>query len=310
MRKYSEMAVILRYSTSVWGASKTDRETSDEVTTTKKASRRSGRFVKHLLGGECPELKTIQNHVQSFHVWVRANTFPSPVKGEVIVPVEKLVETIRQCKQYEREFTGLVDQFLDKYEEIVEQAKTNLGDLFDHDSYPTKEQLRKKFDFDFNVVPIPEASNFSRKLGVDSFIEALTDDYDRRMDEVFSEGEEHLVGLVRDRLLKLHDALVDYVPEGKGSGAALNRRAFQATLRDLETVQSLNIRKNHDIMKWCGEARRIIEGQPASSFRNNSMIRTHAIQELEELLTEMGVEFKKEEKPQEIENFSDLFAHL
>lgn len=321
MTKMNDLAMILNYSTSVWGASKTDREVSREVLTSKGAEDRAGKFTKHLLGGSCPELEAIRSHVHQFQTWLRAATFPSSMmgRGSCIVPNGKLLEICQECRRYEQQFSLLVQQFIDKYDDIVIEAKRKLANLAT-DEYPSKQAVRNKFDFRFHVMPIPEAAQFDRKLGFDEFEQALADQYEREIAKTCQEGEEQLIEMLKARLLKFHNALITYTGEGRGSGAILSQKVTDAALDEVKNIKSLNFRKRQDISQWCGQAIQIL-GKSARELRVNPIVRDRSRQQLEELLINMGVEIPNTVTPAIITadepaveasrdfSYADLFSH-
>lgn len=317
--KMTDLAVILNYSTSVWGASKTDQAVSKEVLQSKNAEDKAGKFTKHLLGGTCPELEAIRSHVHQFQTWLRTTTFPSSMmgRGSCIVPNMKLMEICQECRRYEIQFNTLVQKFIDRYDDIVVEAKRKLADLAT-DDYPSKQAVRGKFAFRWYVMPIPNSSDFDRKLGLDELEQALSDQYARELKETVEEGEEVLIKILQQRLLKFYDALITYKGEGRGSGASLSQKVVDAAYDEVKNVKSLNLRQRQDINQWCGRALQIL-GESAREFRVNPVVREQARVQLAELLINMGVEIPDtvtpamivEEEQVEPQSFSyaDLFSH-
>lgn len=54
----------------------------------------------------------------------------------------------------------LVQTFLDEYVELREKARFDLNDLFDENEYPMPEVVRAKFTCSFEVMPLPDTSDF------------------------------------------------------------------------------------------------------------------------------------------------------
>lgn len=311
----TNVAVILNYSTSVWGASKTDREISDEVLQSKGASRKAGKFTKHLLGGTCHELEAIRNHVHEFRTWIQNAAFPSQGLGRatVIVPHNKLLEICQVCRRYQNEFYSLVEVFVSRYEDIVSEAKESLAQLA-ADDYPTKSQLLRKFNFDFYVMPIPKGAEFDKKLGLDELEQALADQYESKLEQTYREGEEQLASMLQKKLTQIYNSLTAYVGEGRGSGAILSKRVFDAALDEVKHIKSLNFRNKQDINRWCTEAIRIF-GRRANEYRSNLLARQQAKREIESVLVSMGVDIPitPDEEPEVVTetmsefNYADLF---
>lgn len=309
-KNYNELAMVLNYTSSVWGASKTDREVSDEIIEQKRATtKKAGRFVKHLLAGDCPELKAMTNHVQDFRSWIRSVAFPASnmVRGSVIVPNGKILEIAQECRRFQVQFGNLVQVFLDRYEEIVENAKAQLVDLA-ADDYPSKEAVRHKFDFKFWFSPIPESSDFANKLGITELEQMLQDQYDKQIETTFKDGEDRLREILKARLMKMHEALTNFTGNGKGSSTALNERAIEAAREEFEGVRSLNLRGSQDIRSWSSRALQIMSRQ-GREYRNSAPLRHQTAEEIETLLADMGhVIYHRVEERAPSTSYADLFT--
>lgn len=288
MTTMADLAVILKYSTAVWGASKTDKAVSQEVLTSKHAEEKSGKFTKYLLGGTCLELEVIRLHVHQFQTWLRTNTFPSDMmgRGSCIVPNGKLMDICKECRRYENEFAVLVQNFIDKYDDIVIEAKRKLADLAT-DQYPSKELVRTKFSFSWFAMPIPPSSNFDGRLGLSELEEVLANQYSQQLNEALEEGESHLRNMLKARILKFHTALVNYKGEGRGSGAALSQAVISSAFDEITNVKSLNFRNHQDINQWCENAL-ILFSKSAKEYRTVFETREWATSQAAELLISMG----------------------
>lgn len=298
--RFSSLAMVLTYSTSVWGATKTDRETTEEITTTKRASSRSGKFVKHLLGGGCAELKAIQNHVMSFRTWIKTTTLPYTA-GAVLMPIGQVLPILRQVKKFKEEFYVLVDQFVEQYEQIVEKAKVDMGDLFNEDVYPTKSQVRRKFDFHYMVSPIPESNQFDSRLRFQELEKELAKQYELQMEEKFQAAEQTLIDRLAAKLNHVYTSMKNY--SGEGNGRSLSSATINSAVTELASIKSLNIRSNADVNRWCDEAAEILSLK-GSDYRNNSITRVHAMNSLKRLLDEIGYDSDSNQ----ITSFAELLA--
>lgn len=284
----SDIAVLLNYSTSVWGASKTDRQVSEEVLRSKGATSRAGKFTKNLLGGTCHELEAIRTLVAEFQAWIRRATFPSQSMGRasVIVPNNKIVEICEKCREYQGRFASLVNDFIDKYEEIVEEARLSLAQLA-KDDYPSKEELLSKFSFEFYIAPIAKAADFDSKLGLTELEDMLTQQYESKLHETLKGGEAQLINMIKGRAHKMYESLSKF--EGK-RGATISQATLDAAIDEIRNVQSLNFRNRTDINEWCQSLlQTLVRG--AAHYRGSLICRQEGMAEVRALLLSMGEVF-------------------
>lgn len=298
----NEVAVLLFYSTSVWGASKTDRQVSDEVLRSKGVAAKAGKFTKNLLGGTCHELEAIRTLVAEFQVWIRRTSFPSQRLGRasVIVPNGKLIETCEKCREYQQRFAVLVNEFIEKYEEIVEEARLSLAQLA-KDDYPSKEELLEKFNFDFCVAPI--GKEFDKKLGLDQIHDVLTQQYEDALAQTLKSGETQLINMIKARVRKVYEALSTF--EGK-RGSTISQATLDAAVEEIKNVRSLNCRDRLDIDGWCQQALKTME-RDAAYYRGSLTARQEGMSELETLMLNMGEPLRTHEQVVSSGSYDHLF---
>ena len=137
-----------------WSATKTDIGISNEVTTGKKATEQSGRFVKNLLSGN-PIHKSIKNYQEHIRKWLVSSAYQWS-KTQYLLPSLQLEEWSAQYKQHEENFNDLVDKFCGQYDSIKSNMKFEHGDMYNEEDYPNVEQVRKMYRMRLSVAEVPE----------------------------------------------------------------------------------------------------------------------------------------------------------
>ena len=164
----STSAMLVSIDMHTWSATKTDIGISNEVTTGKKATEQSGRFVKNLLSGN-PIHKSIKNYQEHIRKWLVSSAYQWS-KTQYLLPSLQLEEWSAQYKQHEENFNDLVDKFCGQYDSIKSNMKFEHGDMYNEEDYPNVEQVRKMYRMRLSVAEVPEHDfrcNISKALADD-----------------------------------------------------------------------------------------------------------------------------------------------
>lgn len=280
--KLSDHVFVLNLSISVWGAQETDREVSDEVLAAKMANHKAGRFIKNILGGSCKELEAMQKFCASFRSKIKSITIPQG-NSRFVFPVAETRKIMGIVKKGEREFDELVNSFIENYSNILEDARVNSGALLKEDQFPSVTQVERKFKFNYRVEPLPESNGFDTAFNLEGFEENLKEDFQSKIEEMFSNNERILMARLAKRVRVIEHSMSAY----EGKPRQLGKDVLFNTLSEVEIVRSLNVRQNPDIINWCDRIA-LIASKEAVEYRKNVIERQAAIRDLNILLREMS----------------------
>lgn len=162
----SSSALIVELNISAWSGRKKDKRASEEVTTSHQAKRGVANVNKALLP-DCAELTAISKHVSNARNLHYSMTVPWSQSGLALVPVSVYFDYHHAMTGEQNTFYTLVEEFLDAYEWELSKAQVSLGSLFNRDEYPTRGQLERRFSFNINYLPVPEAGDFRVDLATE-----------------------------------------------------------------------------------------------------------------------------------------------
>jgi hypothetical protein len=214
-----------------WTARKLDKSTTDEVLAYKQAgSKGAARVNKHLLAGR-PELESINQFVGAIRTYIYDVTLPWSDSGLRLLTTAKFMEFNQRIAEYEDKFNELVDDFVDAYPHLITAQAMALGDMFNRNEYPTPDDIKHRFDFRVNYMPVPTSGDFRVDVGNDA-----QEDLRKKLAQLADERIEHAMSDIKtrlkDHLKRMSDRLtVDYM------GQKAQPRMFHASL--LETAQEL-----------------------------------------------------------------------
>jgi hypothetical protein len=204
-------ALLAEFNVSQWTARKLDKSTTDEIIHSKNAANKgAARVNKHLLAGRS-ELENISKHVGAVRTYFYTNTIPWSDSGIRLLPSAKFIEFDARMTQFETEFVTLVDDFIDTYPTLITAQAMALGDMFDRDEYPSADELKCKFRFAINYMPVPSAGDFRVDIGNEAQKELQT-----KLSKLADERIEHAMTDIKmrlkDHLVRMADRLtVDYI---------------------------------------------------------------------------------------------------
>ena len=118
---------------------------------------RKDKFVSRLVPKGA--LKEIQQVARSIRKYNDTYTLPWASNGVRIMQADRLFEHTQKLNELRQEFNNAVDRFLARYDEYFQWAQLS-DPLFNKDLYPSKNNLRSKFDVHVDLLPFPAVADF------------------------------------------------------------------------------------------------------------------------------------------------------
>lgn len=201
--------VLVTLNISVWDANRQDRRVSALVADANEVKdKRLCRLRKSLL----PKTEVMDRvfaviraartfHYENTHAWMH--------DGPRILPTSNFDAYMKQMRAYKADFEAAVLDFLAQYDDIRKEAEGVLGKLYDAADYPDGAYLRRRYDFDMKVQPMP-ASGSLLELGLqDAEAEAFQKKLEADMAETFQRANRRMWEELYERLEKLYSKLAD-----------------------------------------------------------------------------------------------------
>ena len=224
-------AMLVEVNVRQWTARKLDKTTTEEVLIGKSAgSKGAARVNKNLLAGR-PELETINQCVGAIRTYLYDVTLPWSDSGLRLLTTAKFMEFNQRMQDFEDKFNALVDDFVTTYPTLITAQAMALGDMFNRNEYPTPDDIKHRFDFRVNYMPVPTSGDFRVDVGNDAQAE-LQNKLAKLADERIENAMGDIKTRLKDHLKRMSDRLtVDY------TGHKAQPRMFHASL--LETANEL-----------------------------------------------------------------------
>ncbi len=225
----STSAVLVEMNIGVWTANKVDRSATATVTTDNAAVRNAAQVRKNLMAGTT-QRKEIADYAAASRVWHSSQTLPWSDRGSRLLPTSLFLDYKTEANLRRNTFNALVDAFLQDYPQLVQQAQTHMGTLFDANDYPDVEEIKDKFSFRLVFSPVPEAGDFRLDIP-SSELEAIKASYNNDFADRVFDATGSLWKQLHDMLLSMSTKL----QEEEGD-EAVKRRYHDSFLDNADTL--------------------------------------------------------------------------
>ena len=209
--KLSDKALLVQLSIRQWTARKYDKKVTMDVAAAHGVDISVGRYNKSLL-----PMNDYLDHVhkKSTHIRTKfyANTLPWGMDGMQILPSANYLTFMTDFRKEANEWKALVDTFMQAYPQLKLDAQrlmtgTRLESLYREEDYPDEDDLRRKFDIDLAVFPVPDG-DFRTSLAEDE-IAGIRADIERRVAESSGAAMKEVWQRLFDKVQHIAEKLAD-----------------------------------------------------------------------------------------------------
>lgn len=276
-------ALLVEFNAPVWTARKLDKNTTDEVVSSKNAAAKdAARVNKHLLAGR-QELEVIQAHIGAARTYVYENTLPWSDSGIRLLPTKKFMEFNDRMGKFEEEFAQLVKVFINVYPSLITAQAMALGDMFNRNDYPSPQEIAHKFSFRVNYMPVPTAGDFRIDVGNEAQAELqkkLSALADERVAAAMADARGRLKAHLDRMMERLHVEEVN----GKQRKGRIHTSLIEGGLELCEALKSLNLTNDITIEAARVELERLLRTVDAEDLRKNIEARTEIRAQVAEIV--------------------------
>lgn len=269
----SEKAMLTKLSICQWSARKHDKGATKEVISNHNASEGSGKFSKVLI--EKSAIKSIQTAANSARTFHYHNTLPWDDSGFRILPSKNFTKYSDGMRGLKSDFDRAVTDFLCDYPWFRENAKNQLGSLFNPSDYPDDSKIASKFSFENEINPLPDSRDFRVSL--------QSNEVDRIKQNIENKVNNNVNAAINDLWNRLYDA-VNHMAVKLSDKDAIFRNSLINNLCDLcDLLPALNITDDPKLE----EMRREIESRLCTfepdQLRDNDIERKKAATEADSI---------------------------
>jgi len=270
-----------------WGARRTDRKATRDVISAAGAASNAGRFNKWLIDPKA--LAGVQAAVSAARQEHAEYTLPWCNDGTRILPADAFLIYSEKMQRHRESFESEVALFLDGYQSLANDAQRHLGSLFDRRDYPGVAELRRRFAWSVDILPMPDASDFRVELG-DSHVAAIKARIEQSTQDALSVAMGDTWTRLHGVVSKMVERLGSYKPAASGEKAqGIFRDSLVDNIRELvEVLPLLNIAGDANLSAMIDRARAELCEHSAGELRDDSAARNEVAEAAESIMADMA----------------------
>lgn len=227
-------AIKVKLNISAWKGMKKDSQVEGEVAAAHKIKGKAGKWQGNLFPACDEELKMILDAETALRGLYYSKTRKWN-DNEQILTSEQFLPFVEEMSKLRGLFEQRVDTFLNVYDERVEQAMQNRGSLASRIDYPTKDEVKEKFEVRLQFFPLEDSGDFRLEIpeeAEEKLVKQLDEGVAERLQECMKDSKERLVKALQNALINLNKV--------KGSGRY--RGEWYTNLQELlEVAESFNL---------------------------------------------------------------------
>lgn len=162
----STRALLASLHISTWSARKFDKKTTLHVNDLAGADKEAGRYNKHLLSGAVAH-KAVLEAAQAARDLHYRETLPWADEGKRLLPTANFDAYSAAMRVRRSAFDLAVNNFLDEYPALRDQARGKLGTLFDEKDFPPTREVAARFAWAVTFDPVPAQGDVRLDLPAD-----------------------------------------------------------------------------------------------------------------------------------------------
>jgi hypothetical protein len=218
--------------------------------------------------------KEYTDRIQKFESSVRNNfvnnlTLPWERGGTCLLPTRVIDKFMSGIGQLRQEYDQLVAEFLEKYEDIVADAKIRLNGDFDASRYPSREDVSSCFRMEVSYSPLPSGGDYR----IESSKEIL--------DELVAETERAADAKLESARSTLRQRLIDAVQHLSDRCKAINEsdkaKWFETNITNvtdlIDLIPSMLIGDDAELMDAVKSAREMLTSVDSDLIKGNESVR-------------------------------------
>lgn len=211
-----DKAMLSTLSVSAWTARKFDRDATKETVKANDATESAGRFNKLLVEKSAlAPLEKISGSARNYHYEA---TMPWSDNGARLLPAALFMEYMAKIGKFKADYDSAVETFISNYNEHVEAARRQLGNMFKQSDYPLASDIRNRFKMSVAIDPVPAGHDFRVDIG-DTQAAAIRAEIEQRAELQLQAAVRDIYERISEVAGRMAERLTAYKPGSDGERA-------------------------------------------------------------------------------------------
>lgn len=287
--KLANHALLVALTVSKPSFRKHDKKATRELLDSHQSQAGMARVNKLLIAKKGTPLEKVETAFNAIRTTHYARTLPWAENARILSTKGYMdyCNELRVLKQ--KAFDILDTEFLPVYDSLVNDAKYQLGDMFDSTEYPTAQELRQRYKAEFSFLPLPNTDDFRIDLAqdqVDRIKQHIQATCDANLATATDKVVERLVTVVKNMM----NSLDDY---GTMEDGRKRKKSFKDSLVGnitelCDLMPTLNITGDQTIDALTEEVRQQLTRYSPQVLRENAQARQETAEKAEKILEKMN----------------------
>jgi hypothetical protein len=262
---------------------KLDREVSNEVNLQKGAALDASRTNKQLIDKDA--LKAIKKTQAQCKIYHDHMTLPYVDRGPRLLPTLKYLEYTEKMNGYINDIEIAKNDFLEHYNDYVEEQRVRLGEMFKANDYPDVSAIREAFGASITFYPLPDSSQLVKLAGVNKQDMAkIKKQVKQSLEEKTKEAMAEVWNRVYTAIKKLHGALT----REKGK---LHQSLVDTLVEFIELIPALNITGDKNLNKVVKQIQKDLVNYDMKVYKAAPDLKQDTADKAEKLMKQMEAYF-------------------
>jgi F0F1-type ATP synthase membrane subunit b/b' len=282
-------AMLVDLNIKSWTANITDRNMSDEVNVIKNATAKVAKVTKNLFAGTSL-LADINKFDASIRLWHQSQTLPWSDRGARLLAAANFFNYKQTLSHYEMQRNDMVEEFKDRYEDLVKEAENVLVDMFVASDYPPKHEIIHSFSFRYSFLPVPAAGDFRVDVGNEA-MEELQKQYETALESRIQTGVEEIYGRLRDSLVHMSTKLEEVTEPANGEKVKKRRihDSMITNARDLcDVLKHLNLTQDPKLEEARRRFNAVVNSVDTEDLKESEEVRSKVKSEVDDILSKFN----------------------
>jgi hypothetical protein len=291
----AEKAMLASLTVKGWSGRKTDNEAAAFTAMHYQANAEWTRFSKALVNkGVLKAIKKAEAAARATH---KELTLPWNENGQRILPAAAFHDYQSKMGAHRDEHEAAVDKLLNDYSDLKEEARSELGGLFNDDDYPSSEELLAKYEFATELTALDVTGDFRVKMS-DEEMQRLQADIQSRTEQRLSAAMTDVYSRLHDVVSHMAERLKAYNPAADGKDADGNdikrvenpfRESTLNNVRDIvDLMPKLNLTNDPALNELAASVRKTLLEADAKTLRTDDDKRAEVAAQADAIVNAMS----------------------
>lgn len=263
----SARTLLLTLRVSQWSARREDKRETGNITAKHNARARAARVNKSLFPS-CNELAAIHKATGELRQYVMRVSLPWMNSGQRIIKSSEYMRVTQEIAKRKSKWEGLVNTFMNDYDNHVARAAYDLGTLYDANDYPSKQRVRQMFGISATFSPVPTANDFRVSMA------------DEHLAKIKSDLEEATRTQVNDAMFdaysRLRDVLAHAADKLTTKDAIFRNSLVENVSEVCDNIYALNIADDPRLTKLAKDMGALFDNLDVKALRKDEDVRVDA----------------------------------